>query len=97
MPLRTTAALFVTFALAACSLDPAATGSTDPNSAEAVCLRAVQAVTNNPDQTVITAEVGSAGTRVVVGVGPDRALWQCVAQADGTTTGVMSLTDEGAL
>lgn len=94
---RPTAAFLAALALAACSVDPAATGSTDPNSAGAICLRAVQEVTNNPDQTIVSTDPGNAGTRVIVGVGPDRALWQCIAQDDGTTTGVMSLTDEGAL
>jgi hypothetical protein len=80
--------------LAACT--PAATPP-EPGSPAALCLAAVQAVTNTTDQSVVTVDAGPSGTRVVVGVGPDRALWQCVAGPDGTTTGVMSLTDEGAL
>ncbi|SEJ86292.1 hypothetical protein SAMN05444007_1088 [Cribrihabitans marinus] len=34
---------------------------------------------------------------VRVGVGEDRAPWQCIAYGDGTTAGIESLTDEGAL
>jgi hypothetical protein len=92
MPRRLALALLPLLAACAPAAPPPA-----PGSPEAACLAAVQAVTNNPEQSVVTVDAGNAGTRVVIGVGPDRALWQCMAQPDGTTTGVMSLTDEGAL
>lgn len=68
-----------------------------PTPAEQVCLRDVTAATNNPDVVLLGSEFSQAGTLVRVGVGPDRAPWQCIAYSDGTTAAIMSLTDEGKL
>ena len=68
-----------------------------PTAADQACLRAVTAETNNPDVTLLGSSFSEAGTEVIVGVGPDRARWQCIAYSDGTTTRPMSLTDEGSL
>jgi hypothetical protein len=43
------------------------------------------------------SEKQAPGTEVIVGVGPQRARWRCIAYRDGSTAGVSSLTDEGAL
>ena len=71
--------------------------SATPTAAEQACLRDVTATTNNPDVALLGSEFSEAGTLVRVGVGPDRAPWQCIAYSDGTTDGIMSLTDEGFL
>ncbi len=76
---------------------PAATTGGAPTAAEQACLRDVTAVTNNPDVVLLGSEFSEAGTMVRVGVGPDQAPWQCIAYRDGTTDGIMSLTDEGSL
>jgi hypothetical protein len=68
-----------------------------PSAAEQGCLRDVTAQTNNPDVVLLESSYSEAGTEVIVGVGPDRARWRCIGYSDGTTTGIMSLTDEGAL
>ena len=68
-----------------------------PNAAEQACLRDVTRETNNPDVVLLSSSFSEAGTEVIVGVGPQRARWRCIAYRDGTTAGIMSLTDEGAL
>lgn len=87
--------------VAACDV-PEDGGSTSemasmPNAAEQACLRDVTKTTNNPDVVLLGSEFSQAGTMVRVGVGPQRAPWQCIAYSDGTTAGIMSLTDEGSL
>ena len=84
--------------LAGCVEDTGETvASSTPSPAEQACLRDVTATTNNPDVTLISSSFSEAGTQVIVGVGPDRAQWNCIAYSDGTTDGIMSLTDEGFL
>ena len=68
-----------------------------PSLAEQACLRDVTRQTNNPDVVMLSSSYSEAGTEVVVGVGPQRARWRCIGYRDGTTAGIMSLTDEGAL
>lgn len=68
-----------------------------PTAAQQACLRDVRNTTNNPDVTVLESSFSEAGTQVIVGVGPQRARWNCIAYADGTTAGIESLTDEGSL
>jgi hypothetical protein len=68
-----------------------------PTAAEQACLRDVTRETNNPDVVLLSSSYSEAGTEVIVGVGPQRARWRCIAYRDGTTAGIMSLTDEGAL
>lgn len=82
-------------ALAACD-ETTTTASRTPNAAEQACLLAVTRETNNPDVTLLGSEFSEAGTFVRVGVGPDRAPWQCVAYSDGTTDSVMFMGSEGA-
>ncbi len=84
--------------LAACDEGTATSGAAAaPTAAEQACLRDVTATTNNPDVVLLGSEFSEAGTFVRVGVGPDRAPWQCVAYSDGTTDAIMSLTNEGTL
>jgi hypothetical protein len=45
----------------------------------------------------MSSTFSQAGTTVIVGVGPDRARWECIGYEDGTTAGIMSLTNEGSL
>lgn len=68
-----------------------------PNAAEQACLRDVTRTTNNPDVVLLDSSFSEAGTEVIVGVGPQRARWRCIAYRDGTTAGIQSLNDEGAL
>ncbi len=68
-----------------------------PSPADQACLRDVATTTNNPQVVVLESYFSEAGTEVTVGVGPDQARWRCIGYADGTTDGIMSLTDEGAL
>jgi hypothetical protein len=68
-----------------------------PSLAEQGCLRDVTATTNNPEVVLLESQFSEAGTEVIVGVGPDQARWQCIGYSDGTTAGIQSLTNEGAL
>ncbi|MCC1494526.1 hypothetical protein [Cognatishimia sp. F0-27] len=68
-----------------------------PSAAEQACLRDVTRTTNNGDVVLLSSEFSQAGTQVIVGVGPQRARWSCIAYSDGTTAGITSLTNEGTL
>lgn len=68
-----------------------------PTKPEQACLRAVTQTTNNPDVVLLGSSRASGGTRVIVGVGSQRARWSCMGYSDGSTGEVMSLTDEGRL
>lgn len=95
-----TGALFAAAAaLAACDVDMAETSTAPgtPTQAERACLRDVTVQTNNPDVVLLSSEFSEAGTEVIVGVGEQRARWRCIGYADGTTAGIMSMTDEGFL
>lgn len=84
--------------LAACDEGSSnSSASAAPTAAQQACLRDVTATTNNPDVVLLSSQGSEAGTLVKVGVGPDRAPWQCIAYSDGTTGGIQSLTDEGFL
>ena len=84
--------------LAACVEETTTTVTTGmPSAAEQACLRDVTRTTNNPDVVLLGSEFSEAGTLVRVGVGPDRAPWQCIAYSDGTTAGIQSMTNEGFL
>jgi hypothetical protein len=73
---------------------PADTGAAIPGTAEQACLAAVSRETSNADVTLLGSEPSQAGTLVRVGVGPDRAAWQCIAYPDGTTGGIMFLSED---
>lgn len=82
--------------LTACVEDTGSTSST-PSRANQDCLTAVAQATGNSQVSVLSSEAREANIRVIVGVGPDAAPWQCITYGDGTTEGIMSLTDEGSL
>ncbi|MCR9085974.1 MAG: hypothetical protein NXH97_04420 [Rhodobacteraceae bacterium] len=68
-----------------------------PNAGEQACLLGVTRQTNNPDVVLLGSSRIDAGRLVRIGVGPDRAPWQCVAYDDGRTGDIASITDEGVL
>ncbi|WP_077960698.1 hypothetical protein [Ensifer adhaerens] len=63
---------------------------------ERACEQAVAKQTNNPDTATLSSEMSQANTQVIIGVGPERARWRCLASG-GKVAEVTSLTDEGAL
>jgi hypothetical protein len=65
-----------------------------PKTDQDACLKAVASTTNNT-VTVLTASSSEANNNVTVGVGEDKAKWQCLVK-NGKVADVMSLTDEGA-
>ncbi|QJF51630.1 hypothetical protein [Roseobacter ponti] len=68
-----------------------------PSVEEQACLRDVSRTTNNGDVVLLSSSFSQAGTQVVVGVGLDRARWECTGYSNGTTAGIISLTNEGTL
>ena len=68
-----------------------------PTLAEQGCLRDVTRTTGNPDVVLLSSSFSQAGTEVIVGVGPQQARWRCIGYEDGTTSSIMSMTDEGRL
>lgn len=60
------------------------------------CVAAVRQTTGNSDVSVIRSSFSEAGTEVILQVGPT-GTWRCIGYRDGTTAGIMSLTDEGSL
>ncbi len=67
-----------------------------PRADQKACLKAVKHKTNNKVVTVLDATSSEANNMVTIGVGPDKAKWQCLVK-NGSVSKVMSLTDEGAL
>ena len=63
---------------------------------EQACLQAVSTQTNNGEVVTLSVEESEANTLVMVGVGPNKAPWKCLAK-NGVVAEVMSMTDEGAL
>ena len=72
-------------------------GNAPEEAGRQACLRDVKSTTGNYDAVVLSSSFSEAGTEVIVGIGPQRARWRCIAYSDGSTAGIMSLTDEGAL
>jgi hypothetical protein len=95
--LRPLAVLFAFGLVAACAEGGSTDAAATPSLAVQGCLRDVANLTNNGQVEVIDTLESEAGTQVTVGVGPDMAPWQCIGYSDGTTAGIMSLTDEGSL
>ncbi|WP_171236991.1 hypothetical protein [Ruegeria sp. HKCCA6837] len=92
-----TAVLLGALTVAACEDTGSSTESTDLTPAQQACLRDVANTTNNSQVVVLSSEFSEAGTQVTVGVGEDRAPWNCIAYSDGATAGIEFLGDEGAL
>lgn len=76
---------------------PAIMDDSVPQVARDACLREVGRTTNNPDLSILEMLYSEANSQVRIGVGPDRAPWQCTVSNSGKVANVMSLTDEGAL
>ena len=74
----------------------AVSGTSLEGQARSACARAVSRETGNPEVRVIRSSFSEAGTEVILRVGPT-GTWQCIGYRDGSTAGIMSLTDEGAL
>lgn len=72
-------------------LREAAAPTANVSPAEQACLRTVTVETNNSDVVLLSSIFSQAGTEVMVGVGPQRAPWQCIAYSDGSTTRPMSI------
>jgi hypothetical protein len=53
--------------------------------------------TNNPDVVLLGSRAVFGGTELTVGVGVQRAPWQCIAYSGGGRSHPMSMTNEGAL
>lgn len=94
---RIAAALGAVVALSGCIEDTGSAAISTPSPAEQACLQRVSIETNNGDVTVLSSSFSQAGTEVIVGVGPQRAPWQCIAYSDGATSRPMSMTNEGFL
>lgn len=95
--IRASMTILVLGLLAACVEPESGAVQATPSLAVQGCLRDVSNITNNGQVEVIDTLESEAGTQVTVGVGPDMAPWQCIGYSDGTTAGIMSLVDEGAL
>ena len=67
-----------------------------PKSDQKACLKAVKHKTNNKVVSVLDASSSEANNSVTIGVGKDKAKWQCLVK-NGKVAEVMSLTDEGGL
>jgi hypothetical protein len=60
-------------------------------------MSAVAQQSGNPLVAPVQIAHGIAGATVLVGVGENRAPWECRIGSTGAVTSVTSLTDEGAL
>ena len=94
--LKLVCGVFLGTLLAAC-VDETGSGGSSNSRAYQDCLAAVARATGNGQVRVLSSEAREANIRVIVGVGPDAAPWQCLTYGDGTTEGIMSLTNEGSL
>lgn len=83
------------FGLAGCVEETTTLATTAPTPEQQACLAAVSREANNGDVAVLNSLGSEAGTQVTVGVGPDRAPWNCIAYSDGTTAGVQFNGSDG--
>lgn len=76
---------------------PVAGGGSTGNPAEDACRAAIVATVNRPasDVVVYQATPSEGGTLVKATVAGATAPWQCVANADGSTSGVMFTGRDG--
>ncbi|MBT1154101.1 hypothetical protein J1C56_00685 [Aminobacter anthyllidis] len=68
-----------------------------PQVARNACLREVARTTNTQQGVILDMLYSEANSQVTIGVGPERARWQCTVSNSGVVANVMSLTDEGKL
>ena len=64
--------------------------------ARAACIRDVREVTGNTDVVAQSSLFSEAGTEVILLVG-GAGTWSCIAYQNGTTAGIMSMTNEGTM
>src|SRR6056297_2657089 len=64
--------------------------------ARSACVRDVRDVTGNTDVVAQSSSYSEDGTEVILLVG-GTGTWSCIAYRNGTTAGIMSMTDEGTL
>lgn len=74
---------------------PATGGDSSLSADDRACLKAVAEQTGNPTVVILSREESEANNAVIVGIGPQKAPWQCLVK-DGIVAGIMSLTNEGA-
>lgn len=67
-----------------------------PETDRQACLTAVSRKTKNPRVELLDSTTSEANNAVIVGVGEQKARWQCLVK-NGSVAGVMSLTNEGGL
>jgi hypothetical protein len=67
-----------------------------PQKDQQACLAAVSNKTNNGVVAVLDASSSEANNTVIIGVGEQKARWQCLVK-NGRVAEVMSLSDEGGL
>lgn len=67
-----------------------------PKSDQKACLKAVKHKTKNKVVTVLEARSSEANNQVIIGVGADKAKWQCLVK-NGVVAQTMSMTNEGTL
>ncbi|NDW02155.1 hypothetical protein [Salipiger sp. PrR002] len=97
-PARAMFGLAALAALAACGgSEPSEPNTRPATDAEAACLRDVAEMAGTTDVTLMGNSLTADGILVQIGVGPDRAKWSCLARSDGSTSEIMSTTDEGAM
>ncbi|GAA5068138.1 hypothetical protein N0B44_02145 [Roseibacterium beibuensis] len=101
-PLTIATATLAAIGLAGCmemggdmGMDPGPGNSAEAD-ARAACVRDTRAETGNPDVRVQSSSFSEAGTEVIMLVG-GTGTWRCIAYRDGTTAGIMSMTNEGYL
>ena len=64
---------------------------------EQACLDAVSQKTGEPNVTVLRSDYSEANSLVMVGVGPQRALWRCLVSNDGVVAEISFEGSEGGL
>jgi len=70
----------------------------DPNDVTVkACLAAVGKQTNNSELALLGKEFSEANSRVMIGVGPNKAPWSCLVSNDGVVAEVMFTGSEGKL
>ena len=84
-------------ALSACDETVSTASGGTPSLLEQNCLAAVSRETSNGDVALLGSEFSEANTLVRVGVGADRAPWNCLVANDGTVAEVSFAGSEGAL
>lgn len=75
--------------------ETSAAAPTGPVSAadEAACREAVAKTAGAAEMTVLSAEASAGNAEIVMGVGPEKARWQCLLSG-GKVAGIMEVAEE---